>query len=149
MLMCNLKSQRKLNKSSTRNRNTRTNLIVYILTRFSMLCIYVCPVGLLGIKYVLQDWLSWSENYWTALRILLSLLRCEWTNETSRKWLTVVIWLSWTVMDDFHGWLSWMTFMDDFTKFSWLKLFLHIVYGQTDRLTLVLVKSLSRLKIMV
>ena len=105
MLMCNLKSQRKLNKSSTRNRNTRTNLIVYILTRFSMLCIYVCPVGLLGIRYVLQDWLSWSENYWTALRILLSLLRCEWTNETSRKWLTVVIWLSWTVMDDFHGWL--------------------------------------------
>ena len=39
--------------------------------------------------------------------------------------------------------------MDDFTKFSWLKLFLHFVYGQTDRLKLVLAKSLSRLKIMV
>ena len=33
--------------------------------------------------------------------------------KTSRKWLTVAIWMSWSVMDDFHGWLSWMTFMDD------------------------------------
>ena len=35
--------------------------------------------------------------------------------KTSQKWLTVTIWLSWTVMDNFHGWLSLMTFMDDWT----------------------------------
>ena len=34
--------------------------------------------------------------------------------KTSRKLLTVAIWLTWTVMDDFHGRLSWKTFMDDF-----------------------------------
>ena len=55
-----------------------------------------------------------------------------------------LLWM--TFIDDFHGQFSMMTVMDDFTKFSWLKLFLHIVYGQTDRLKLVLVKSLSRLK---
>ena len=41
--------------------------------------------------------------------------------KTSRKWLTVAIWMSWSVMDDFHGWLSWMTFMDDFHGWlSWM-----------------------------
>jgi len=39
------------------------------------------------------------------------------SHPTSRKWLTVAIWLTWTVMDDLmddcHGHLSWMTFMDD------------------------------------
>ena len=38
------------------------------------------------------------------------------TIKTSRKWLTVAIWLTWTVMDDFHGLLSWMTFMDDYHR---------------------------------
>ena len=50
--------------------------------------------------------------------------------QTSRKWLTVAIWLddchgrfSWmtfmvTFMVDFHGWLLWMTFMHDF--YGWL-----------------------------
>ena len=42
-------------------------------------------------------------------------------------------------MDDFHGWLSWMTFMDD--KY-WL--ILHIDYTLSNGRTLVLVKSLSR-----
>ena len=42
-------------------------------------------------------------------------------------------WLAWmTGMDDWHGWLAWMTVMDDLTRFSWLKLFLHIVYRLTD-----------------
>ena len=41
--------------------------------------------------------------------------------KTSQKWLTVTIWLSWTVMDDFHWWPSWMTFMDDFHGwFLWM-----------------------------
>ena len=32
----------------------------------------------------------------------------------SVKWLIVAIWLSWTLMACHDGWLSWMTFMDDF-----------------------------------
>ena len=41
-------------------------------------------------------------------------------NETSQKWLTIAIWLSWTNMDCHgHGWLSWMTLMDDFH--GWLE----------------------------
>ena len=55
--------------------------------------------------------------------------------------------ISLTVMDDCHGQLSWMTFMDDFHDVgSWFKIFLHIVYWRTDRQTLVLDKLLSRLK---
>ena len=44
-----------------------------------------------------------------------------------------------TGIDEWHGWLAWMTFMDDFPNFTY---WLH-TYGRT----LVLVKSLSRLKI--
>ena len=57
---------------------------------------------------------------------------------------------------DWHGWLGWMTWMDGWHGWlSWLigmefQLILHIdqlrTDGRTDRLTLVLVKSLSRLK---
>ena len=63
--------------------------------------------------------------------------------KTSQKWLTVTIWLSCTVMDVFHGWLSWMTFMDDFIYWlltNWLTDWL------TNGRTLLDVKSLSRLK---
>ena len=49
-----------------------------------------------------------------------------------------------TFMDEVHWWLSWKTFMDD-----WTLLFISYFYIlMTDRLTLVLVKSLSRLKIL-
>ena len=63
-----------------------------------------------------------------------------YSNWTSRKWPTVAIWLSWTIMachgfmDDCQGWRSWKTVMD-FTYWS-----------VTDRHTLVLVMTLSRLK---
>ena len=33
---------------------------------------------------------------------------------TSQKWLTVAIWLSWTIVEDFF----WMTFMDDYNGLS-------------------------------
>ena len=50
-------------------------------------------------------------------------------------------------MDDFHGWLSWKTFMDDWT-FLFISYFYILMTDRlTDGLTLVLVKSLSRLKI--
>ena len=53
-------------------------------------------------------------------------------------------------MDDFHGWLSWKTFMDDWTLLFISYFYILMTDGltdrQTDRLTLVLVKSLSRLK---
>ena len=41
--------------------------------------------------------------------------------------------LSWPVMDDFHGWLSWMTFLDDFHGF-----YILIMDRQTERQTLLL-----------
>ena len=60
-------------------------------------------------------------------------------------------WIAWlTGMDDWHGWMAWMTGIDD-----WTLLFISYFYilmtdrqtdWLTDRLTLVLVKSLSRLK---
>ena len=47
-------------------------------------------------------------------------------------------------MDDFHEWISWMTFMEaDLSYF-----YLLFTDRQTDRQTLVLVKLLSRLKIL-
>ena len=51
-----------------------------------------------------------------------------------------------TVMDNFPGWLSWMTLMDDWTLLFISYFYILMTDWRTDRLTLVLVKSLSRLK---
>ena len=108
---------------------------------------YSCYVA---IKYGRDIWWTLEQNWVNrisspfSIMIDVNLFNDNSKRKTSRKWLTVAIWLSWTVMD-FHGWLSWMTVMDDFhgwQNFAFYKLFLHI----DDRLTLVLVKSLSRLK---
>ena len=77
----------------------------------------------------------------------------------SPKKLKMVICLTWTVMDDFHGWLSWMTFMDDFHGYcygwlSWMNFMDDWTYftywlqrdKHKDGQTLVLVMSPLRLK---
>ena len=56
-------------------------------------------------------------------------------------------WLAWmTGMDDWHGWLAWMTGVDDWHGWllDWI---LYIDDKLTDGRTLLVVKSLSRLKI--
>ena len=56
----------------------------------------------------------------------------SWT-KISQKWLTVAIWLPWTIIGC-HGWLSWMTFLDDFhgwLDFAVYKLFPHIAVRLT------------------
>ena len=76
---------------------------------------YSCYVA---IKYGRDIWWTLEQNWVNrisspfSIMIDVNLFNDNSKRKTSRKWLTVAIWLSWTVMD-FHGWLSRMTFMDD------------------------------------
>ena len=76
---------------------------------------YSCYVA---IKYGRDIWWTLEQNWVNrisspfSIMIDVNLFNDNSKRKTSQKWLTVAIWLSWTVMD-FHGWLSRMTFMDD------------------------------------
>ena len=49
-----------------------------------------------------------------------------------------------TGIDDWHGMIAWMTSILDYPRLTWVR-----THGHTDGWTLVLVKSLSRLKMRV